>query len=75
MKRILTLLLPLTCLFADPEPSYEEAIKSFITEFLGNFLDNKNDCLSTTSHEIQLPNGPLAYTAIAGTLPQFTDKG
>ncbi len=75
-RRVLFFLLPLAALFAETDQeSYKSAIKSFLFELFENTADDSQDSLNTTSHTIQLESGPLTYTAIAGTLPQFTAKG
>ena len=75
LTKIFALLFPLSLAFGESTVLYEEAIKAFLYELLGAHREEESDSFNTTHHEIQLADITFAYTAIAGTLPQFATDG
>ncbi len=73
LKRLLILLaIPFFPLVALDTSSLETAIKSLIEQFQGG---SKQDDFTCTDHTIQIASGPLTYSAITGTLDQYTNHG
>ena len=74
MRRLLTFwLLPIMA-WSQSSDFLEEAVKGLLEELLIG-EDNVEDTLTRTSHEIELSEGKLYYTAITGALPQYNDEG
>lgn len=73
-KVLFLFLAPLIPLFAGPTDFIQEAIKGLLEEFM-NENNDVEETLVRTSHEIDIPSGKLRYSAITGTLPQYTDTG
>jgi carboxypeptidase C (cathepsin A) len=73
LKRLtFLLLLCFTSARADQPNFFESAIKNFLEKFLD---DEGQESFNQTSHLIDIPSGRIQYTAITGTLPQYTDTG
>lgn len=75
-KTLLILLLNPLFLMAEDEKFIENTINSLIELLHPKETEkpNPND-FSITNHTLQLQDGPLEYTAVAGTLPQYSDSG
>src|SRR5579863_8158489 len=71
-RTILLLLIPCTCIFADD--FITSAINSLMESFMSDDDEDDDDHIVPTCHTINLPTGPLEYTAITGILPQFNKE-
>jgi carboxypeptidase C (cathepsin A) len=69
-------ILPLFSLSADQHEFIQTAMKNLIEELLqGLFQEEEQERFQITEHTIVLPGGPVSYSAVTGTLPQFFDGG
>lgn len=72
IRQLVLCLLPSVLLFANTFENLGDALKK-LQEAMSEESDEGS--FTCTSHTIHLPNGPLSYTAITGTLPQRSNNG